>query len=599
MATVIVKNGTHTTTAPCGCPACMGLSCLERPRFFPSQLLTDRELGGSLDYVTAKNRLHNRYLHGVGVVCGLEVVCNDCAGFVTVKQGYAIDPCGNDIVVCADQAVDVMKCIQQCQDAQRVAQKSGCDPYVPQNDPQCGEGEQQWCLVIDYQEKQARPITTLRTTTSQASGCSCGGTCGGSGGCGCGGGQAGCNCNGSASSAWTVAPTALATRPTMSVSSTSAVACEPTRVLEQFKLECIPGAVCNPLNEISDTMLGHLIACFKTLTVYGKAYLQTNDIPILYAIFFGTALPSETPAQAVHDACCRLRQLVIALYQKDPHKVRCTALQVVDQVSCPQPDPGEDVDAYVKRTQDSLTTLERYGFDYLVDCFCSALMPTCAPDPQDDRLVLACLTIKDGNIIRICDFHCRRYAGSFPALRYWTSVMPVIGYIVDLICCNDNRMKGLVGLLECIDPKQTWVSSIATGNFRAVREVIGSVGNVGRVPWCRTLGNFVAPSGRTFMVSSVNGLETAAAMKALSAQQITGVEVPVASADAVPPLAALSRWPLAAAGEAVAVYTFDGFVVGTGAAGASEVLAAKNAEIASIHDRLDALTARLNAIPNA
>ena len=70
-------------------------------RFFAGQLLTESELNTEQAYVIAKNRLHNRYLHGWGVVCGLEVVCA-CEGFVHVKSGYAIDPCGNDIIVCKD-----------------------------------------------------------------------------------------------------------------------------------------------------------------------------------------------------------------------------------------------------------------------------------------------------------------------------------------------------------------------------------------------------------------------------------------------------------------------------------------------------------------
>src|SRR5918994_5495222 len=60
------------------CPACGDLQCLCRPRFFPGQLLTDQDLNRLQQYVIDKNRLHNRYLHGWGVACGLEVVCDVC-----------------------------------------------------------------------------------------------------------------------------------------------------------------------------------------------------------------------------------------------------------------------------------------------------------------------------------------------------------------------------------------------------------------------------------------------------------------------------------------------------------------------------------------
>ncbi|HEX6324243.1 MAG TPA: hypothetical protein VFZ36_11000, partial [Vicinamibacterales bacterium] len=79
------------------CPACGGLQCLCRPRFFPGQLLTDQDLNRLQQYVIDKNKLHNRYLHGWGVACGLEVVCDVCeSSHVVVRPGYALSPCGDD-----------------------------------------------------------------------------------------------------------------------------------------------------------------------------------------------------------------------------------------------------------------------------------------------------------------------------------------------------------------------------------------------------------------------------------------------------------------------------------------------------------------------
>jgi len=48
----------------------------------------------------AKRRLTNRHMFGPGVVCGLEVDCDPCRpGWLKVSSGYALDCCGNDIVV--------------------------------------------------------------------------------------------------------------------------------------------------------------------------------------------------------------------------------------------------------------------------------------------------------------------------------------------------------------------------------------------------------------------------------------------------------------------------------------------------------------------
>ena len=86
-------NGAPGCSTPPACPACGGLECLCRPRFFAGQLLTEDDLNRLDHYIVAKNRLHNRYLIGWGVACGLEVVCNVCgpdqaAGGVLVGRDF-------------------------------------------------------------------------------------------------------------------------------------------------------------------------------------------------------------------------------------------------------------------------------------------------------------------------------------------------------------------------------------------------------------------------------------------------------------------------------------------------------------------------------
>lgn len=101
-----------------------------RPRFFAGQLLQDDDLAAIESYVTGKNRLHNRFLHGDGVVCGLDVSCHPCGGgSVMVGSGYALDCCGNDIVVPCREELDVLAMIRQL----RTAANDGCDcgPCVP------------------------------------------------------------------------------------------------------------------------------------------------------------------------------------------------------------------------------------------------------------------------------------------------------------------------------------------------------------------------------------------------------------------------------------------------------------------------------------
>src|SRR5277367_2241641 len=107
------------TASPCNCggggacATCQGQSYV-RPLFFAGQLLTEDDLQSLGDYVVAKNRLHNRHLFGDGVACGLGVTCAPCEkGHVTVNPGYALDCCGNDIVVACPQDLDINQMVHQ------------------------------------------------------------------------------------------------------------------------------------------------------------------------------------------------------------------------------------------------------------------------------------------------------------------------------------------------------------------------------------------------------------------------------------------------------------------------------------------------------
>jgi hypothetical protein len=76
---------------------------LERPRFFPGRLLTSEDLAQEQTYVREKRKLHNRALHGFGVVSGLKV--SNQSGGVVISPGIALDCEGNEIVIDAPQSL--------------------------------------------------------------------------------------------------------------------------------------------------------------------------------------------------------------------------------------------------------------------------------------------------------------------------------------------------------------------------------------------------------------------------------------------------------------------------------------------------------------
>ena len=83
-----------------------GFIATERNRFFTGKYMTARDFRVDPEYFLSRHRLHNRLLHGWGIVCGLRVVPHpreDCRDrWVVVRAGIAIDCCGRELILHRD-----------------------------------------------------------------------------------------------------------------------------------------------------------------------------------------------------------------------------------------------------------------------------------------------------------------------------------------------------------------------------------------------------------------------------------------------------------------------------------------------------------------
>lgn len=73
-----------------------------RPHFSGARPLTAEDLNAEQEYQRQKQWLHNRLLHGYGLVAGLEVMVQDDANGgaqVVVAPGYALDGWGRELIV--------------------------------------------------------------------------------------------------------------------------------------------------------------------------------------------------------------------------------------------------------------------------------------------------------------------------------------------------------------------------------------------------------------------------------------------------------------------------------------------------------------------
>jgi hypothetical protein len=75
---------------------------LAPPRFVSGKLLTSEELRAEQAYQQQMRWLHNRMLHGYGIVAGLEVLIEEdenAGAQVVVAPGYALDGWGRELIV--------------------------------------------------------------------------------------------------------------------------------------------------------------------------------------------------------------------------------------------------------------------------------------------------------------------------------------------------------------------------------------------------------------------------------------------------------------------------------------------------------------------
>lgn len=120
-----------------------------RPQYFGGMLLAEDDLQAGIGYVVAKRRLTNRSVFGAGVVCGLDVTCDPCEpGAVGVTPGYAIDCCGNDIVVDCPERIDVPALVRE------LRERTGVDCGEPCEDLP----RQEYVLNVLYAEQPTEPV---------------------------------------------------------------------------------------------------------------------------------------------------------------------------------------------------------------------------------------------------------------------------------------------------------------------------------------------------------------------------------------------------------------------------------------------------------
>jgi hypothetical protein len=393
-------------------------------------LLSEQDLNRLDQYIRNKNRLHLRNLHGWGVVNGLLVVCDPC-GDVTVTQGYAVDPCGNDIVVCEQTRANLCELIRKCRQSEP---SSECQPFRAPPTSNCVDAEEEWVLTISYREWQSRGVTPLRgsscgcstgacdcgASAPAASSCICGGTAKSGGGCGCGGAK-----TAMARAVQSAAPAASRGVPAQ---------CEATVTCEGYAFSVyrkpepqgkdearlgLEGAFWDALRCCAQPLLDALPP-MPTLDNTDSTVVQSNQL-VAYSRW-----------------CCRFRDNLLKYFLQS-RNASCEVLTRLRAISCPNP---QNRDNFSRDLLESFYGLLAVWLEGLKNCLCLALLPPVPQSTCDLRVPLATVRIRarDCQVLSICNWTLeRKLLISWPAVTHWLSVVPIgslLRELLDRLCCN-------------------------------------------------------------------------------------------------------------------------------------------------------------------
>jgi hypothetical protein len=330
-----------------------------------------------MNYIAAKNRLHNRYLFGTGVVCGLAVRCDPCtSGSIIVDPGYALDCLGNDIVVCKPQSFDVAGYLD-CKKKQQPKDCSGATLQLPGD---CQTPEAEYCLVISYDEKPSKPVSALIRDN-------------------------GCRVS----------------------------RCEPSRTNEVFRFDLIDQKSATKLN-LQPSVWSTISACF--LSEWEKVMGFIRELSEL------EKSPQADPLTKVFN---RMKEAILD-YAKRVSMVHCNLVDLLCQIDAkfrlalrPENDPTGTVGN--KAALDATKELFRLYAQLLIDCLCNAFLMPCGDCCEPEYVLLACLKVRDGKIISICN-QVRTQVITGPNTRYWLQpLFDAIRSLMEYLCCTLDLTK--------------------------------------------------------------------------------------------------------------------------------------------------------------
>jgi hypothetical protein len=421
------------TCCRCGCAKeacrCCELICFERPDYHCGHLLTDADLSLQVRYVAEKNKLHNRTLHGEGVVCGLKLTCDpECCGHILVHEGYAIDCCGNDIVVCETTPFDVIGALKAKHLIVYAREHDRCEPE--REEREC-DIEQCFYVTICYKEEDADFQTPF---------------------------QAGCT--------------------------SGPQDCVPTRVKERFCIEVTDELPRH--HSYLDRLEKRMKHCFKLFIDSPVGRLIKKEIRRLKTIINGKAQPARGDKDANCELFCVLRAYFLQQIKQCPDQLECDFEKQVEKLCCPSEAHG---DRYGPAMKEAFCQLFELMHRYQYDCVLADLVFACEEPEEDCCVILGCVMVRNGRLVRVGNTP-RSYVWSFANfVQVLTSVILTAAAEIRPKCedteedeeCREEKCCGVPVDFDCetflgeFEVSETGRYQAASASLRAMRAVGASL----------------------------------------------------------------------------------------------------------------------------
>jgi len=122
--------------------------------------------------------------------------------------------------------------------------------------------------------------------------------------------------------------------------------------------------------------------------------------------------------------------------------------------------------AYRVAVIDAFLDLIGGALQYFKDCFCDHLLVQCPTCDGDEELFLACISIRNGEVYKVCNFSKRKYVKSFPTVGYWMSLVPIVPllhWVAEKFCCS--VLPEYFGARNAPQPSKAYMANPTSGAY--------------------------------------------------------------------------------------------------------------------------------------